>query len=60
VQVLEHRQGVRIACIEEVAYRMGYIGDEQVQVLGEQLGKSAYGEYVRGLVDEPAGSAVQS
>jgi glucose-1-phosphate thymidylyltransferase len=53
VQVLEHRQGVRIACIEEVAYRMGYIGDEQVQALGAQLGKSAYGEYVRGLVDEP-------
>jgi glucose-1-phosphate thymidylyltransferase len=47
VQVLEHRQGVRIACIEEVAYRMGYIDAAQVEALGAGLGKSAYGQYVR-------------
>jgi glucose-1-phosphate thymidylyltransferase len=47
VQVLEHRQGVRIACLEEVAYRMGFIDREQLEALGAQLGKSAYGQYVR-------------
>jgi glucose-1-phosphate thymidylyltransferase len=47
VQVLEHRQGVRIACIEEVAYRMGYIDAEALEALGAQLGKSSYGQYVR-------------
>jgi glucose-1-phosphate thymidylyltransferase len=47
VQVLEHRQGVRIACLEEVAYRMGFIDAEQLESLGAQLGKSAYGQYVR-------------
>jgi glucose-1-phosphate thymidylyltransferase len=47
VQVLEHRQGVRIACIEEVAYRMGYIDAEALEALGAALGKSSYGQYVR-------------
>jgi glucose-1-phosphate thymidylyltransferase len=51
VQVLQHRQGVHIACIEEVAYRMGFIDDEQVTALGAQLGKSAYAEYVRQVAD---------
>ena len=52
VQVLEHRQGVRIACLEEVAYRMGYIDRAQLSVLGERLGKSSYGAYVRSLAAE--------
>jgi glucose-1-phosphate thymidylyltransferase len=51
VQVLEHRQGVRIACIEEVAYRKGYIDRAQLRALGNRLGKSSYGEYVRRLAD---------
>jgi glucose-1-phosphate thymidylyltransferase len=46
VQVLEHRQGVRIACLEEIALRMGFIDAEQALKLGEQLGKSGYGKYV--------------
>ena len=50
VQVLEHRQGLRIACLEEVAYRMGYIDAGDLEPLAEALGKSAYGDYVRGLV----------
>jgi glucose-1-phosphate thymidylyltransferase len=49
VQVLEHRQGVRIACVEEVAFRMGYIDREQLAALGEELGKSSYGDYIREL-----------
>jgi glucose-1-phosphate thymidylyltransferase len=46
VQVLEHRQGVRIACIEEVALRQGFIDAAQAYRLGEQLAKSGYGQYV--------------
>ncbi|ALE72534.1 MULTISPECIES: glucose-1-phosphate thymidylyltransferase RfbA [unclassified Pseudonocardia] len=52
VRVLENRQGVRIACIEEVALRMGYIGAAQARRLGEaQLG-SGYGEYVVGVAEQ--------
>ena len=46
VQVLEHRQGVRIACLEEIALRMGFIGADEAYRLGEALGKSGYGQYV--------------
>lgn len=46
VQVLEHRQGVRIACPEEVALRMGFISAEDCYRLGAKLAKSHYGEYV--------------
>ena len=46
VQTLEHRQGVHIACLEEIALRMGYIDAEQAYRLGEALGKSSYGQYV--------------
>ncbi|OLZ56109.1 glucose-1-phosphate thymidylyltransferase RfbA [Amycolatopsis keratiniphila] len=46
VQVLEHRTGVRIACLEEVALRMGFIDAEQCFALGAKLAKSGYGEYL--------------
>ena len=46
VQVLEHRQGVRIACVEEIALRQGFIDAAQAFRLGEALAKSGYGEYV--------------
>ncbi len=46
VQVLEHRQGEQIACLEEIAWRMGYIEREELHRLGEQLGKSPYGQYI--------------
>ncbi|MDQ3403025.1 MAG: glucose-1-phosphate thymidylyltransferase RfbA [Actinomycetota bacterium] len=46
VQILEHRQGLRIACVEEVALRMGFIDRAACHRLGEQLAKSGYGEYV--------------
>jgi glucose-1-phosphate thymidylyltransferase len=46
VQVIENRQGVRIAVLEEVAMRMGYITPEAAYRLGEGLGKSGYGQYV--------------
>jgi glucose-1-phosphate thymidylyltransferase len=46
VQVLEHRQGVRIACLEEIALRQGLIDAEQAYRLGAKLAKSGYGQYV--------------
>jgi glucose-1-phosphate thymidylyltransferase len=46
VQVLEHRQGVRIACLEEIALTKGFIDAGQALKLGEALAKSGYGQYV--------------
>jgi glucose-1-phosphate thymidylyltransferase len=46
VQVVEHRPGVRIACLEEIALRMGFIDARHAYRLGEALGKSGYGQYV--------------
>jgi glucose-1-phosphate thymidylyltransferase len=46
VQVLEHRQGVRIACLEEIALRMGFIEAEACYALGQAMAKSSYGQYV--------------
>ncbi|WP_069814229.1 glucose-1-phosphate thymidylyltransferase RfbA [Streptomyces sp. TP-A0874] len=46
IRTIEHRQGVRIACVEEVALRMGYIDAEQCRRLGAALGASGYGRYV--------------
>ena len=52
VQVLEHRQGEQIACLEEVAWRMGFIDSDQLERLGQELGKSNYGQYVVRLAAE--------
>jgi glucose-1-phosphate thymidylyltransferase len=50
VQVIEERQGLKIGCIEEVAYRMGYINSEQLEQIASPLVKSGYGEYLLGLL----------
>ena len=52
VQTVEHRQGVKIAAPEEVAYRMGFIDAPQLRRLADGLGKSTYGSYLRQVVDE--------
>ncbi|WP_020501162.1 glucose-1-phosphate thymidylyltransferase RfbA [Sciscionella marina] len=49
VQVLEHRTGVRIACPEEIALKMGYISAQECLALGEKLAKTGYGEYIVNL-----------
>lgn len=51
VQVIEERQGLKIGAIEEVAYQMGYIGEEQLRKLAEPLRNSGYGEYLLRLLD---------
>ena len=50
VKTIEDRQGLKIACIEEVAWRMKYIDDAQLLLLGEEQSKSAYGQYILGLL----------
>jgi glucose-1-phosphate thymidylyltransferase len=46
VQVIEERQGLKIGCIEEIAWRMGFIDDEATAALAEPLRKSGYGDYL--------------
>lgn len=46
IEVVENRQGLKIACLEEIAWRMGYIDLEQVMALAEPLKKTAYGQYL--------------
>lgn len=52
VRVLEERQGTRVGCLEEYAWRNGWIDDEQLQALAAPLLKSGYGEYLMRLVDQ--------
>jgi glucose-1-phosphate thymidylyltransferase len=47
VQVLQHRQGITVACLEEIAMRRGFITPERALELGEQMGKSSYAVYLR-------------
>ena len=52
VETIEQRQGLKVACIEEVAYRMGYISAEQVLKLSHDLQKNSYGQYLLRIVEE--------
>jgi glucose-1-phosphate thymidylyltransferase len=49
---IEHRQGLKVACPEEIAYRLGYISAQQVETLATRIGKSSYGDYLRQLITE--------
>lgn len=51
VQAVESRQGLKVACLEEIAWRKGFINAEQVRVLAKQLIKSGYGQYLLELID---------
>ncbi len=52
VEVLEKRQGLKISCIEEIAYRMGFIDKAQLKALAEPLKKSGYGDYLLKILDK--------
>ena len=50
IEVIELRQGLKIGCIEEIAYQMGFIDAAQLEFLGEKFKKSGYGEYLLRLL----------
>ena len=52
VQVIEERQGLKIGCIEEIAWRQGFISEQQLKDLAEPLKKSGYGEYLLALLKQ--------
>lgn len=52
VQTIERRQGLKVACPEEIAFRFGYISGSQLEVLASKIGKSSYGQYLRVLLTE--------
>ncbi len=52
VQTIQARQGLKIACVEEIAFRMGYINAEQVERLAKPLLKNEYGKYLRRIIKE--------
>jgi glucose-1-phosphate thymidylyltransferase len=51
IQTLEKRQGLKVGCPEEVAWRMGWIGDDDLARLAKPLTKSGYGDYLLGLLE---------
>ena len=52
IQTIEHRQGLKIACPEEIAYRKGFINAEQLKILAQPLSKNAYGQYLLKLIED--------
>ncbi len=52
IQTIENRQGLKIACLEEIAYEMGYISKKDVIKLAEPLSKNGYGKYLLKIIDE--------
>jgi glucose-1-phosphate thymidylyltransferase len=53
VETIEQRQGLKIACIEEVAYRMGYISSSEIIAIGKTMAKNFYGQYLIQIANEP-------
>jgi glucose-1-phosphate thymidylyltransferase len=51
IRTLEHRQGLKVGCPEEVAWRMGWISGDQLAALAQPLRKSGYGEYLLQLLE---------
>jgi glucose-1-phosphate thymidylyltransferase len=52
VQVIEDRQGLKVGCIEEIAFRQGFINTEQINEIAQPLLKSGYGKYLLDLISE--------
>jgi len=59
VQTVEERQGLMIACLEEIAFRMNYITTQQLAALAAGMGKSSYGDYLRQILEHDARYAVR-
>jgi glucose-1-phosphate thymidylyltransferase len=53
IQTIEKRQGLKVACPEEIAYRLGFISESELRTLAAALGKSGYGQYLLGILERP-------
>ena len=58
VQIIQKRQGIKISCLEEIAYRMNYISLDELEALGTDLEKSEYGQYLTDVVRQEKENAV--
>ncbi len=54
IQTIEKRQGLKVACPEEIAFRLGFIDRQQLAALAAAMGKIGYGQYLLGLIERPA------
>jgi len=54
IQAIQDRQGLKVACLEEIAYRQGYFGRDRLREIGEQMSKNQYGQYLLRLAAEDA------
>ncbi len=52
IETIERRQGLKVSCPEEIAYRMGYISDKQLEALATSMNKNNYGQYLLGLLQD--------
>ena len=52
IETIERRQGLKIACVEEIAYRMGYVSAAELEALAAPLAKSGYGRYLLQVLRE--------
>ena len=52
IETVERRQGLKVSCPEEIAFRMRYINAQDLQALARPLAKNGYGQYLLGLLDE--------
>ncbi|NYF78207.1 glucose-1-phosphate thymidylyltransferase RfbA [Granulicella arctica] len=52
ISTIEHRQGLKVACPEEIAYRLGYIDEAQLKVLAGRIAKSTYGQYLLRMIED--------
>jgi glucose-1-phosphate thymidylyltransferase len=50
VQIIEERQGSKISCLEEIAWRNGWISETDLEILGKEFGSNPYGTYLLGLI----------
>ena len=51
VEIIERRQGLKIACLEEIAWKKGWISDDQVLIIADVLKKNSYGDYLKNLIE---------
>jgi glucose-1-phosphate thymidylyltransferase len=52
VEAIQNRQGLKVACVEEIAFHQGWISAEDIQQMADAMGKSSYGDYLRTIAGE--------